>query len=323
MSYAIRVHKTGGPEVLEYEKISVAKPGPGEVLIRHTAIGLNFIDIYHRTGLYPLPLPFIPGTEGAGIIEETGPKVTALKKGDRVAYASGPGSYAERRVMPAGRVVKIPGGIDDDTAAASMVKGLTAEYLLNRTYKVKAGETILFHAIAGGVGLIACQWAKALGAIVIGTAGSEEKADLAKKHGCDHVILYKQENFVGRVREITNGKGVPVVYDSVGRDTFMGSLDCLAPRGLMVSFGNASGPVDPFSPGILSGKGSLYLTRPSLWHYTSDDVEYAAAAESLFGMIRSGRIKIRIDRHYALKNAGEAQRNLEARKTSGSTILTV
>ena len=323
MSYAIRVHETGGPEVLKYEEISVLAPGPGEVLIRHTAIGLNFIDIYHRTGLYPLPLPFIPGTEGAGIVEETGSGVTNVKTGDRVAYASGPGSYAEHRIMPASRVVTIPDGITDETAAAAMVKGLTAEYLLNRTYKVKPGETILFHAVAGGVGLIALQWAKALGAIVIGTAGSAEKTALAKSYGCNHVINYKTENFADRVKEITGGKGVPVVYDSVGRDTFMASLDCLSPRGLMVSFGNASGPVDPFPPGILSSKGSLYLTRPSLWHYIVGDAEYAASAGALFAMIKSGKVKISIDRHYALKDTARAHRDLEARKTTGSSILVV
>jgi NADPH2:quinone reductase len=321
MSYAIRIHETGGPDVLKYEKITVPAPGPGEILIRHTAIGLNFIDVYHRSGLYPLPLPFTPGTEGAGIVEALGKGVTTLKKGDRVAYAGGIGSYAEQRIMPANRVVKIPDGISDEIAAASMVKGMTAEYLLNRTYKVKAGETILFHAIAGGVGLIACQWAKALGATVIGTAGSPEKIALAKEYGCDHVINYKTEDFVARVKEITNGQGVPVVYDSVGKDTFMGSLDCLQPRGLMVSFGNASGPVDAFAPGTLSTKGSLYLTRPSLWHYTSDDVEYATSANALFEMIRSGKIKINIARRYKLKNAAQAQQDLESRKTTGSSIL--
>ncbi|MCE7886816.1 MAG: quinone oxidoreductase [Alphaproteobacteria bacterium PRO2] len=321
MSYAIRIHETGGPDVLKYEKITVPAPGPGEILIRHTAIGLNFIDVYHRSGLYPLPLPFTPGTEGAGVVEALGEGVAALKKGDRVAYAGGLGSYAEQRIMPANRVVKIPDGISDEIAAASMVKGMTAEYLLNRTYKVKAGETILFHAIAGGVGLIACQWAKALGATVIGTAGSAEKIAIAKEYGCDHVINYKTEDFVARVKEITNGKGVPVVYDSVGRDTFIGSLDCLRPRGLMVSFGNASGPVEAFSPGTLSTKGSLFLTRPSLWHYTSDDAEYAASAKALFDMIRSGRVEIKIDRRYELKNAAQAQRDLESRKTTGSSIL--
>ncbi|MGB4106476.1 MAG: quinone oxidoreductase [Alphaproteobacteria bacterium] len=321
MSHAIRIHETGGPDVLKYEEITVPPPGPGEILIRHTAIGLNFIDIYHRSGLYPLPLPFIPGTEAAGVVEALGEGVTALKKGDRVAYASGPGSYTEQRVMPAGRVVKIPDGISDETAAAAMVKGMTAEYLLNRTYRVKRGETILFHAIAGGVGLIACQWAKSLGAIVIGTAGSAEKMEIARQHGCDHVINYRTEDFVARVKEITGGRGVPVVYDSVGKDTFMASLDCLQPRGLMVSFGNASGPVEAFSPGTLSTKGSLFLTRPSLWHYTSDDNEYAASAKALFDMIKSGKIKISIERRYQLKDAAQAQRDLETRKTTGSSIL--
>lgn len=323
MNQAIRVHKTGGPDVLTYEKIDRPRPGPGEILIRQTVIGLNFIDIYHRSGLYPFPLPFIPGTEAAGIVEEIGSDVIRWKKGDRVTYASGPGSYCEYRVMPAGRVIEIPDSINDEIAAASMVKGLTAEYLLRRTYKVKPGEIILFHAIAGGVGLIACQWAKSIGATVIGTVSNEDKAKLAKQHGCDHVILYREENFVDRVKDITNGKGVPVVYDSVGKDTFMESLDCLSPRGMMVSFGNASGPVDAFAPGTLSSRGSLYLTRPSLWHYTSNDAEYAAAAQDLFNMINSGAIKINIDQNYNLKDAQQAHCDLEERKTTGSSILLV
>lgn len=324
MNHAIRIYQTGGPEVLKYETADIPQPGASEVLIRQSAIGLNFIDIYQRSGLYPLPLPFTPGMEGAGVIEAVGEDVAALKKGDRVAYASAPlGAYAAWRVMPAARVIPIPDAISDEVAAASMVKGMTAEYLLNRAYQVKPGQTILFHAIAGGVGLIACQWAKHLGATVIGTAGSPEKAALAKRHGCDHVILYKEENFAERVRELTGGQGVPVVYDSVGRDTFMGSLDSLSPRGMLVSFGNASGPVEPFSPGILSSKGSLFLTRPSLWHYTEDDKDYAASAHALFALIQSGAVQITINRRYDLKDAAQAHRDLEGRKTTGSTVLIV
>jgi NADPH2:quinone reductase len=322
MSYAIRIHHAGGPDVLKYEEVATPTPGPSEVLIRQSAIGLNFIDIYQRTGLYPVPAPYTPGQEGAGIVEEVGKNVKKFKKGDRVAAASAPlGAYAEFRVIDAARVVKLPDGVSEDIAAASMVKGMTAEYLLNRTYKVKQGDTILFHAIAGGVGLIACQWAKALGAVVIGTAGSAEKIECAKNHGCDHVINYRTENFAERVREITNGKGVPVVYDSVGKDTFMDSLDCLQPRGLMVSFGNSSGPVDHFAPGTLSSKGSLYLTRPSLWHYTSDENEYESSAKALFNMIEKGKIKIGIDRRYELRSAAQAHKDLEARKITGSAIL--
>lgn len=322
MSYAIRIQRAGGPDVLEYMQVELPAPGPGEVLIRQSAIGVNFIDVYQRTGLYPVPTPYTPGQEGAGVIEAVGAGVTKLKKGDRVAVASPPlGAYAEFRVMDAGRVVKLPDGVSEEQAAAAMVKGMTAEYLLNRTYKIKQGETILFHAIAGGVGLIACQWAKALGAIIIGTASSTEKCQLAKAYGCDHVINYREENFVERVREITGGKGVPVVYDSVGNDTFIASLDCLQPRGLMVSFGNSSGPVHSFAPGTLSSKGSLYLTRPSLWHYTSDESEYKTSASSLFDMIETGKIKINISKHYALKNASQAHTDLEERKITGSIIL--
>ncbi len=322
MSYAIRVQKAGGPEVLEYTQVETPAPGPGEVLIRQSAIGVNYIDIYQRTGLYAVPTPYTPGQEGAGVIEAVGTGVTKFKTGDRVAVASPPmGAYAEYRVINAGRAVKLPDDVSDEQAAAAMVKGMTAEYLLNRTYKVKSGETILFHAIAGGVGLIACQWAKALGAIVIGTAGSAEKCALAKEYGCDHVINYREENFVERVRDITDGKGVPVAYDSVGKDTFMASLDCLQPRGLMVSFGNSSGPVESLAPGTLSSKGSLYLTRPSLWHYTADESEYEASANALFNMIEAGKIKINASERYALKNAAQAHMDLESRKTAGSIIL--
>lgn len=322
MVHAIRVHTPGGPDVLRYEEIDPGRPADDEVLIKQTAIGLNFIDTYHRTGLYPLELPFIPGTEAAGVIEETGKNATNFKPGDRVAYVSRtPGAYTQKRIMPASRVVKIPNGMTEETAAAAMVKGLTAEYLLRRTYKVKAGETILLHAAAGGVGLIASQWARHLGATVIGTVGDDAKAKLAKEHGGNHVIIYGRENVVARVRELTNGQGVPVVYDSVGRDTFAVSLDCLAPRGMMVSFGNASGPVPDFPPLLLSQKGSLFFTRPSLWHYIADDAEYDAACKSLFDVIQSGKVEIAINQRYALKDAAQAHRDLEARKTTGSTIL--
>ncbi len=324
MSYAMRVQEYGGAEALKAEDIEVGAPGPDEILIRQSAVGLNFIDTYHRTGLYPLELPFTPGMEGAGVVEETGDNVTELKPGDRVAYASLPvGAYAEKRVMPAERVVKIPDGITDEQAAASMLKGMTVEYLLNRAYKVQPGQIILFHAAAGGVGLIACQWAKALGVTIIGTAGNAEKAELAKAHGCDHVILHRQENIVERVMDITDGKGVAVVYDSIGRDTFEDSLDCLQGRGTMVSFGNASGPVEPFAPAMLSAKGSLTLTRPTLMDYTADPDEYQASAQALFTMIESGKVKIEINQRYDLKDAAQAHRDLESRKTTGSTILTI
>jgi NADPH2:quinone reductase len=271
MSYhAIVSHETGGPEVLKWQEVDVGDPGAGEILVRHTAVGLNYIDTYHRTGMYPVEPPFTVGLEGAGVVEALGAGVTTVSVGDRVAYAAPPmGAYAETRVMPAEKVVTVPDGVDDETAAAMMLKGMTTEYLLRRTYQVKAGDTILFHAAAGGVGLIACQWAKALGATVIGTVGTEEKAELARAHGCDHPILYTQEDFVERVKEITDGKGVPVVYDSVGKDTFMKSLDCLQPRGLLASFGQSSGSAGTFDPGILAAKGSLYLTRPTLMTYTA------------------------------------------------------
>lgn len=321
MSFAIRVAAPGGPETLEYKEIATGKPGPGEALIRHTAIGLNFIDVYQRTGLYPVPLPYTPGGDAAGVVEEVGAGVS-LKPGDRVAYVYyPPGAYAQLRVMPANRLVKLPAGISDEQAAAIMLKGITSEYLLRRTYKVSKGDTILFHAAAGGVGLIACQWAKHLGATVIGTAGSDGKIELARKHGCDHVINYKTENFVERVKEITNGEGVAVVYDSVGQATFEGSIDCLRPRGMMVSFGNASGPIPPFEPLLLSRKGSLFFTRPSLGSYIITDEEYHAAAKALFDVVESGAVKVMIGQRYALKDAGAAHRDLEARKTTGSTLL--
>ena len=322
MAKAIRMSKTGGPEVMEYVDVEVGQPGPGEVRIRHAAVGLNFIDCYFRSGLYPQPLPAGLGQEGAGTIEELGAGVTGFQVGDRVAYAGRPnGAYAEERVMPADILVKLPDSISFDTAAAMMLQGMTVQYLLRQTYPIKAGETILFHAAAGGIGLIACQWARALGVNVIGTVSSEEKAALALKHGCTHVINYKTENFVERVKEITGGKGVPVVYDSIGKDTFIGSLDCLRPRGMMVSFGNASGPVAPFGVSELASRGSLFLTRPSLGNYTATRADLDATAADLFGMVESKKISIEINQRYALKDAGQAHADLEARKTTGSTIL--
>jgi NADPH2:quinone reductase len=322
MPNAIRLHKTGGPEVLQWEDVSVGEPGEGQARIRQTAIGVNFIDTYQRSGLYPLSLPSGLGSEGAGIVEAVGKGVTHLKMGDRVAYAGGPpGSYAEVRLMPADRLVKLPAGISDRQAAAMMLKGMTVQYLIRRTYKVQAGEKVLFHAAAGGVGLIACQWLKALGATVIGTVGSEEKAKLAQAHGCDHAIVYTREDFAKRVREITGGKGVPVVYDSVGKSTFQGSLDCLRPFGLMVSFGNASGPVPPFELGILSQKGSLYITRPTLFTYTASRADLEATAKDLFDVVLSGKVKIEVHHTYALKDAQQVHRDLEGRKTTGSIVM--
>jgi NADPH2:quinone reductase len=322
--HAIQAHDTGGPEVLVWEEIEVGDPGPGEIRIRHTAVGLNYIDTYHRTGLYPLEQrPFAPGLEGAGVVEALGPEVTGLAVGDRVAYASPPlGAYAQSRMMPADRVVRVPDGIADDTAAAMMLKGMTAEYLLRRTYAVKAGDTILVHAAAGGVGLIACQWAKALGTTVIGTVGSDEKAELARAHGCDHTIVYSREDFVERVREITGGAGVPVVYDSVGKDTFLKSLDCLQPRGLLASFGQSSGSVEAFNPGILAAKGSLYLTRPSLMTYNARREDLEASAAALFEVVAAGKVRIEINNRYPLSEAAQAHRDLEGRRTTGSTVFT-
>jgi len=322
MPHAFRMYETGGPEVLRWEKVKPGKPGAGEVLIRNTAIGLNYIDTYVRTGLYPATLPTGIGFEAAGVIEAIGPGVKEFRKGDRVAHDGGPlGAYAELRVMPADKLVKIPKGVSDKQAAAMMLKGMTAEYLIRRTYRVKKGETVLFHAAAGGVGLIACQWLKHLGATVIGTVGSKAKAVLAKKNGCDYPILYRQENFVERVKEITKGKGVPVVYDGVGKDVFMDSLDCLRPRGTMVTFGNASGAVDPIKPLLLSQKGSLYLTRPTLGNYTATRRELVASAEALFDVVKKGAVKITINQTYKLRDAAKAHRDLEARRTTGSTVL--
>jgi len=319
---AIRFHKTGGPEVLVAEDVEVGDPGAGQIRIKQHAVGLNYLDTYHRTGLYPLPLPSGLGSEGAGVVEAVGPGVTELKAGDRVAYASAPvGAYAEARLYPADRAVKIPEGISFETAAAMMLKGMTAQYLIKRTFKVQPGMTVLWHAAAGGVGLIASQWLKALGAKVIGTVGSDEKAALAKSHGCEHTIVYTRENFVERVKELTGGKGVPVVYDSVGKTTFMGSLDCLQPLGLMVSFGNASGAVEPFPLTVLSQKGSLYITRPTLVSYTAKREDLLATASDLFEVVKSGKVKIEIAKRYPLKDAAQAHRDLEARKTTGSVVL--
>ena len=323
MAHAIRFSKTGGPEVLQWEEVKVAQPGANEALVRHKAVGLNYIDTYHRTGLYPMPLPSGIGLEAAGVVEAVGPGVAELKAGDRVAYANGPiGAYSELKVHPVDRLVKVPDGISFEQAASMMLQGLTVQYLLRRLHLVpKAGDTVLFHAAAGGIGLIACQWAKALGVNLIGTVSSEEKAKLAREHGAAHTIIYTKEDFQARVMEITGGKKVPIVYDSVGKDTFMKSLDCLQVRGLMVSFGNASGPVGPTDLGILSAKGSLYVTRPTLMSYTAKRDELVAAAKELFDMVLSGKVKVSPRQSYALKDAAQAHRDLEARKTTGSTVL--
>jgi len=322
MTKAVRFHRTGGPEVLVYEDVTVGDPGPGEARVRNAAIGLNFIDTYHRSGLYPLPLPSGIGLEAAAVVEAIGPNVTLVKPGDRVAYCQGgPGAYSEVRLIQADRLVKLPDGVTDRQAAAMMLKGLTVWYLVRRTYRVEKGETVLWHAAAGGVGLIACQWLKALGATVIGTVSSDEKAKIAKAHGCDHTVLYTRENFVDRVKAITGGKKVPVVYDSVGKDTFMGSLDCLMARGLLCVFGNSSGPVTAFDLNLLAQKGSLYVTRPSLMVYAARRQDLEAGAKELFDMVGSGRVKLEINQTYALKDAAQAHRDLEGRKTTGSTVL--
>lgn len=320
-THAIRIHENGGPEVLRWEEVTVGDPGPGEVRVRNTAIGLNFIDTYQRSGLYPMPLPMTLGSEGAGVIEKIGAKVKGFKLGDRVAYAGPIGAYAEAVLRPADKLVKIPAGVSDQTAAAMMLKGMTAWYLVRRTYKVKKGDTILVHAAAGGVGLILCQWGKYLGATVIGTVGSEAKAAIAKKAGCKHVIVAEREIVSKRVREITKGKGVPVVYDGVGKETFMDSLDCLAPLGVMASFGNASGAVPPVNIGILAAKGSLFLTRPTLGSYTATRADLEAAARDLFAVVKKGAVKIVINQSYPLRDAAQAHRDLEGRKTTGSTVL--
>jgi len=321
MPKAIRFHETGGPEVLRLEDVDVGAPAAGEARVRHTAIGVNFVDVYHRTGLYPLPLPSGIGVEGAGVVEEVGAGVSHVRPGDRVAYNGPVGSYSEARLVPADRLVKLPEGVDDRTAAAALTKGLTVQALVRRTHAVRAGETVLWHAAAGGVGLIATQWLKALGATVIGTVGSDEKAEIARAHGCDHVIVYTREDFPSRVREITGGKGVPVVYDSVGKATFDGSLDCLAPLGLMVSFGNASGPVPPFDIGLLAKKGSLFLTRPTVFTYIARREDLERGAAELFEVVRSGKVKVEIGRTWPLAEAAEAHRALEGRETTGSLVL--
>ncbi|MEC4718052.1 quinone oxidoreductase [Noviherbaspirillum sp. CPCC 100848] len=322
MVKAIRINAVGGPEVMEYVDVEVGDPGPGEIRVRHAAIGLNYIDVYFRTGAYPQPLPAGLGMEGAGTVEAVGEGVSHLKEGDRVAYATRPpGAYAEARVMPAAGVVKLPKSIDFETGAAMMLQGLTVQYLFRRTFPLRGGETILFHAAAGGVGLIACQWARALGVTMIGTVGSDEKAALAKAHGCTHTINYNTENFVERVREITNGKGVPVVYDSIGKDTFLGSLDCLSPLGMMVSFGSASGAVPPFGLQELASRGSLFITRPTLFSYSAKREDLENMAADLFAMVESHKIKIEINQRYALKDVAQAHIDLESRKTTGSTIL--
>ncbi len=322
MTKAIRFHKTGGPEVMQLEEVAVGEPAAGQARIRQTAIGVNFIDTYHRSGLYPMPLPSGLGSEAAGVIEAVGPGVAGLKPGDRVAYTGNPvGSYAEARLYPADRLVKIPEAVTDQQAACMMLKGMTVQYLIHRTFKPKPGDTVLWHAAVGGVGLIACQWLKALGVNVIGTVGSDAKVALAKKAGCAHVINYSTENFTQRVKEITGGKGVPVVYDSVGKSTWEGSLDCLQPRGMMVSFGNASGAVAPVNIGILAQKGSLYLTRPTLVNYTATRTDLEETAKSLFDIVASGKVKIEVTGTYKLADAAKAHGDLEGRKTTGSIIL--
>ncbi len=321
-THAIRIHEHGGPDIMKWETVEVGAPGPGEVRIKHTAVGLNYIDTYHRTGLYKIPLPSVLGREGAGVIEAVGAGVNEFKIGDRVAYASSPiGSYSELRLMPAERVVKVPDNVSDQQAASMMLKGMTAQYLLRRTFKVNKGDTILFHASAGGVGLIVSQWARHLGATVIGTVGSEEKATLARASGCHHVINYSKEDFVARVAEITNGKKCDVVYDGVGKDTFLKSLDCARPLGTVALFGNASGKVEPLDLGLLAAKGSLFVTRPTLDTYVTKREELVATANELFDVVGRGIVKIEINQTYALKDAAEAHRDLEARKTTGSTVL--
>jgi NADPH2:quinone reductase len=321
MAKAVRYHKQGGPEVLQLDDIQVGEPGKGQVRIRHTAIGVNFVDTYQRSGLYPMQVPAVAGNEGAGVVEAAGEGVTDLKKGDRVCYTGIPGSYCETRLVPADRMVKLPDGITEEQAASMLLKGLTVHYLIFSTYAVKKGETVLWHAAAGGVGLIACQWLKALGVTTIGTAGSPEKLALAKAHGADHLINYSTEKFVDKVKEITGGKGVPVVYDSVGKTTWDGSLDCLQPRGLMVSFGNASGAVPPVNLGILSTKGSLFVTRPTLATHIASRADLVARATALFDIVKSGKVKIETTAKYKLADAAQAHRDLESRKTTGSVIL--
>jgi NADPH2:quinone reductase len=323
MTHAIRVHAPGGPEALRWEQVEVGEPGPGEARIRQVAAGLNYIDVYHRTGLYPLPLPFTPGVEGAGIVQSVGADVENVKAGDRVAYAGPTGGYAEERLIAADRLVKLPDDLSFEHGAAMMLQGMTARMLLRAVYRVQAGDTILVHAAAGGVGLIMCQWAAALGATVIGTVGSEEKAELARAHGCAHPILYRQQDFAQEVISITGGAKLPVVYDSVGRDTFMKWLDCLRLRSLMVNFGNASGPVEPFAPNLLAQKGSLFLTRPTLFHYIAAREDLEQSAAELFDVVSSGKVRIEVKQRFPLSHAADAHRALEARQTTGSTVLTI
>jgi len=322
MTKAIRIHEIGGPEVMRWEEAALQAPGPGQALVRHHAVGLNYIDVYFRTGFYPQPLPAGLGMEGAGVVEAVGPDVTDIAVGDRVAYAGTPnGAYSQARVMPASKLVRLPDAISFEQGAAMMLQGMTAQYLLKRTFPVKAGQTLLWHAAAGGVGLIACQWARALGATVIGTVGSAQKAELARAHGCEHVIDYSRENFVERVKEITGGRGVPVVYDSVGKDTWPASLDCLQPLGMMVSFGNASGPIPPLNTGELASRGSLFFTRPTLMSYTATRADLLASANDLFDAVLTGKVRIEIRQRYPLAEAAQAHRDLEARRTTGSTVL--
>jgi NADPH:quinone reductase len=322
MVKAIRFDKAGGPDVMKWVDVDVGEPAAGEIRIRQHAVGLNYIDVYFRNGLYPLPLPGGLGMEAAGEVTAVGEGVTGFKPGDRVAYAARPaGAYAQERVMPAEQIVKLPDAIGYEEAASVMLQGLTAQYLLRRTYRVKAGDTILIQAAAGGVGLLVCQWAKALGATVIGTVGSDEKAELAKQHGCDYPIVYTRENFTKRVREITNGAGVPVVYDSIGKDTFTGSLDCLAPLGMFVSFGNASGPLPPLDSSEFAGRGSLFFTRPTLFTYIAKRADYEAMSAELFDVLVSGKVKTSINQRYALADVGQAHADLEGRRTTGSTVL--
>lgn len=323
MTHAIVVHEPGGPDALRWEMVEVGQPGPREVRISQRAVGLNFIDVYHRTGAYPLPLPFIPGVEGAGVIEAIGDQITDFAIGDRVAYAGPIGSYAEERLIDADRLVRLPDAIGFDQAAAMMLQGMTAHMLLRSVHAVKPSDTILVHAAAGGVGLIMCQWAAALGARVIGTVSTEAKAELARAHGCHHPIVTSDVDFVAETLRITGGEKLPVVYDSIGKDTFLRSFDCLAPRGLMASFGQSSGPIEPFAPALLAQKGSLYLTRPTLFTYITDPAELQAAAAELFAIVAAGKVKIEIHQRFALADAAEAHRALEARRTTGSTVLTV
>jgi NADPH:quinone reductase len=321
MAKAVRYHKQGGAEVLQFDEVPVGEPGPGQARVRHVAIGVNFVDTYQRSGLYPMQVPAVAGNEGAGVVEAVGPGVSNVRAGDRVTYTGLPGSYCDVRIVPADRLVKLPEGVSEEMAASMTLKGMTVQYLIHRTYAVKSGDTVLWHAAAGGVGTIACQWLKAIGATTIGTVGSEEKAALAKAHGCHHVINYNKENFVERVKSLTGGKGVPVVYDSVGKTTWDGSLDCLRPRGLMVSFGNASGPVPPVNLAILSQKGSLYVTRPTLATYIASRTDLEETARSLFDVVKSGSVKIETTKRYKLADAAQAHRDLEGRKTTGSIVL--